>query len=187
MTVRQQWAVVGGIVVVLAAAIAIAIRTFGDEMFQVTVGSKAPEFNAITLDSVPRPVTLATWRGEVVLLNIWATWCVPCRAEMPSIEALHQAMTPKGLKIVAVSIDSPGMRDRILAFRKELGLTFEIVYDTTGAIRDAYQANGVPETFIIGRDGVIRRRMIGAADWNDPVNRALITELLGERADGSAR
>jgi thiol:disulfide interchange protein len=87
MTARQQWGVVGGIVLALALALWIATRTLGDELFPVTVGSRAPDFTANTLEPTPRVKTLADYEGEVVVLNIWATWCGPCRVEMPSIEA----------------------------------------------------------------------------------------------------
>jgi peroxiredoxin len=145
----------------------------------VTVGSAAPDFTARTLDASPRTKTLADYKGEVVVLNVWATWCGPCRVEMPSIQALHQALGPKGLKIVAVSVDDPGSEEAIREFAKEYGLTFEILHDPTGKIRAIYQTTGVPETFVIGRDGVIRRKVIAAADWNSPDNRRQLAQLLG--------
>lgn len=185
MTVRQQWAVVGAVVLALAAALWIATRVLGDELFPVTVGSRAPNFTANTLDAVdgasgaPRVKTLADYEGEVVVLNIWATWCGPCRVEMPSIEALHRSLGPKGLKIVAVSIDDPGSEETIRAFAKEYGLTFEILHDPSGKIRTLYQTTGVPETFVIGRDGVIRRKVIAADNWNSADNRRQLAGLLG--------
>ena len=98
------------------------------------------------------------------------------------MERLQQEMGPQGLRIVAVSIDNPGMEGAIRDFAKELGLHFEILYDATSKIRDDYQSNGVPETFIIGRDGVIRKRVIAAADWNAEPEKALIRALLAEPA-----
>jgi cytochrome c biogenesis protein CcmG, thiol:disulfide interchange protein DsbE len=179
MTARQQWAVVGAVVLVLAGALWIATRTLGDELFPVTVGSRAPDFTASTLDATPRVKTLADYEGEVVVLNIWATWCGPCRVEMPSIEALHRSLGPKGLRIVAVSVDDPGSEDAIREFAKEYGLTFEILHDASGKIRQLYQTTGVPETFVIGRDGMIRRKVIAAADWNSADNRRQLAGLLG--------
>jgi peroxiredoxin len=179
MTARQQWAVVGAVVALLLGGLWIATRTLGDELFPVTVGSAAPDFTARTLDATPRTKTLADYKGEVVVLNVWATWCGPCRVEMPSIQALHQALGPKGLKIVAVSVDDPGSEAAIRDFAKEYGLTFEILHDPTGKIRAIYQTTGVPETFVIGRDGVIRRKVIAAADWNSPDNRRQLAQLLG--------
>ena len=102
---------------------------------------------------------------------------------MPSIEALQKDYAPKGLKIVAVSIDDPGMEPAIRAFAKQYGLTFEILHDPKGAIRDAYDISGYPETFIIGRDGLIRRKLMSATDWNSPDARALVDRLLTERTE----
>ena len=113
------------------------------------------------------------------MLNIWATWCGPCRIEMPSIQALQQSLGPKGLKIVAVSVDDPGSEEAIRDFAKEYGLTFEILHDPTGKIQKAYQTTGVPETFVIGRDGVIRRKVIAADNWNSLDNRRQLAQMLG--------
>ena len=123
---------------------------------------------------------IGDYAGEVVLLNIWATWCGPCRIEMPSMQRLEKRLGPKGLKIVAVSVDDPGMEPRMKAFADELGLTFEILHDAPGRIRQIYQTTGVPETFIIGRDGLIRRRIIGADDWSSEANIAFFERLLAE-------
>jgi len=179
MTVKQQWGVVLGVVLLLGGGLLAATRYLGDEIFPVSVGSAAPAFAAQTLDAPGRTKTLADYKGQVVLLNVWATWCGPCRVEMPSMQALHEAYGPKGLKIVAVSIDDPGAEETIRAFAREYGLTFEILHDPSGAIQKSYQTTGVPETFVLGRDGVIRKKVIGAADWDSPPNRALVAQLLG--------
>lgn len=185
MTMRQQWTVVAIIVALLGGGLFAATRIFGDEMFPVAIGSKAPDFAAVTLDGAA-PRSIADYRGQVVFLNIWATWCAPCRVEMPSIEALHRQYGPRGLHIVAVSIDDPGSDRAIREFRDEYKLGFEILHDPSGAIQRQYQTTGVPETFIIGRDGVIRKKVIGAINWDSEANRALITSLLGDRAEGGA-
>ncbi|HEV7705570.1 MAG TPA: TlpA disulfide reductase family protein [Gemmatimonadaceae bacterium] len=180
MTARQQWSLVGGIVAVLAIALFAASRLLGDQLYPVSVGSIAPAFAAKTVDAAPVTKTLADYKGRVVLLNIWGTFCLPCRDEMPAIEKLHQAMASQGLEVVAVSMDDPGFEDKIRAFVKEFGLTFQILYDPSGKITNDYQTTGVPETFIIARDGVIRKKVIGASDWNSATNRALIAQLLAE-------
>jgi peroxiredoxin len=182
MTVRQQWSIVGLFVLLVGSGLFAATRIFGDQLFPVSVGSQAPDFHAVTLDATPAPKTLADYRGQVVLLNIWATWCAPCRVEMPSIEKLHEALGPQGLKVVAVSIDVDGQENVIRNFAKQLGLTFTILHDPTDKIQKQYQATAVPETFIIGRDGVIRKKLIGAVDWNSEGNRAVIEQLLREPA-----
>jgi cytochrome c biogenesis protein CcmG/thiol:disulfide interchange protein DsbE len=183
MTGRKQLAI-GALVVGVVCAVAYgATRYLRKELFPVELGSKAPDFKALTLDSIPREKSLADYRGQVVMINVWATWCLPCRVEMPSIEALHKAYGPKGLKIVAVSIDDPGTDQAIRAFAKQYGLTFEILHDPKGEITDLYDIDGYPETFIVGRDGVIRKKLMSATDWNSPEARSLVDRLLTERTE----
>jgi cytochrome c biogenesis protein CcmG/thiol:disulfide interchange protein DsbE len=181
---RQRQVVVVIVSLVIAAVVLFAIdRVFHKEMFPVVVGTEAPQFRAVTLDSVPKQKSLDDYRGQVVLLNVWATWCLPCRVEMPSIEKLHQAYGPKGLKIVAVSIDDPGTDAQIRDFVKSFKLTFEILHDARNVITDDYQLGGYPETFVIGRDGIIRKKVMEATDWDSPENRALVERLLAEKAE----
>jgi peroxiredoxin len=146
----------------------------------VTVGAAAPEFHGVTLDATPRPRNIVDYRGQVVLLNLWATWCGPCQVEMPSIEALHRRLGPQGLHVVAVSVDDPGNEDRIRDFVATHRLTFEILNEGSGAIENAYQSPGIPSTFLIDGRGVIRMKVLGAADWNAPERRAGIEEVLDE-------
>lgn len=198
MTSRQQWTVVGAVVVALGIAFAIADHFVGRQFALVTLGSHAPDFRADVVDSsgsVASGVkTLRDYKGDVVLLNIWATWCAPCRVEMPSIEALQRAYGSRGLHIIAVSVDAPGTDSTIRSFAQHYGLTFEILHDPTvgpfavdgdrtpGIIEQAYQTTGVPETFVIARDGVIRKKVIGADNWGSPGNQSLIAQLLREPA-----
>ena len=155
-----------------------ATRVLRSELAAVSVGSPAPPFRALTLDSVPQVRTLADYAGHVVLLNVWATWCAPCRIEMPSMEALHRDFAAKGLRVVAVSVDQIAGAPQIRDFAQELGLTFDILHDSAQTIVRAYHVNGYPYSFVIGRDGTIRRKWIGPEDWNSPSNRALMTALL---------
>lgn len=179
MTARQQWNIVISIVVLLGGVLAMATHFLGDELFPVTVGSQAPPFSASTLDKVPRTKTFADYKGKVVLLNVWATWCPPCREEMPSIERLYTEFKGQGLAVVAVSVDDPGKEDEIREFVREFGLTFEILHDPAAGIKKTYQIAGYPETFIIARDGSIRKKVIASSDWSSDANRALVRELLG--------
>lgn len=183
MTSRQQWGLVAAVVAILGGVLWFASTHLEDELVGVTVGSPAPDFAGATLVAPERAKTLADYRGEVVVLNVWATWCLPCRTEMPSIQRLHEAYGPRGLRIVAVSIDDPGKKDEIRKFLAEYRLTFEVLHDSLQAVQQAYQTTGVPETFVIGRDGIIRKKVIAAADWNSPANRALIDQLLKDRAE----
>lgn len=178
MTLRQQWLVVGVVVAAMGAGLFLLTRLLGDELFPVTVGVDAPGFAAATLSQPAGRKTMEDYRGDVVLLNIWATWCGPCRVEMPSMQRLHDEYAPGGLKIVAISIDEAGTEAQIREFAQEYGLTFEILHDPNGHIQRAYQTTGVPETFVIGRDGTIRKKVIGAANWHSDANRALVRSLL---------
>jgi len=92
MTVKQQWMAVAGIVTLLGLGLFVGSRLVGNEFYDVRVGSEAPGFNAVDISTTDGTLkTLSDYRGQVVLLNIWATWCEPCRREMPSMEQLHQA------------------------------------------------------------------------------------------------
>ena len=101
MTGRQQWGVVALVVGVLAVGLGAASYYMKDELFPVSVGSTAPEFRAKKL-GVNEYRSLSDYKGKVVLLNIWATYCEPCKVEMPSLEGLHKAYGDSGLKIVAL-------------------------------------------------------------------------------------
>lgn len=181
MTIKQQWTFVGLFVAILGGGLFAATHFLGNELFPVSVGSHAPDFHASTVDDPKQTVTLDDYKGKVVLLNIWATWCNPCRIEMPSIEALQKELGPKGLDIVAVSVDDPGQDATIRSFVQQYGLTFRILHDGSGHIEQQYQTTGVPETFIIGRDGTIRKKVIGATKWDTDDNKAVIEHLLAEK------
>jgi cytochrome c biogenesis protein CcmG, thiol:disulfide interchange protein DsbE len=176
----KQWIFVGLVVAGLAGG-ALIMTQLGNEVKPVAVGSVAPDFKAVDLATGDSVSLHERYRGKVTLINIWATWCAPCRAEMPSIERLHREFGPRGLKIVAVSVDDPGQQKAVRDFARELGLTFEILHDPTHDIQKTYQTTGVPETFVLGRDGVIRKKIIGATDWSSPGTRALVAQLLAER------
>lgn len=180
MKESRQWVLVISVLGALAVTLVLLVTQLGPGLLPLRIGDRAPEFSAVTLEGSSVPKGVADYEGEVVLLNIWATWCLPCRVEMPSMQQLHDSLASKGLKIVAVSIDVGGTEDRIREFARELGLTFEILHDAPGLIQRAYQTTGVPETFVIGRDGRLRRRIIGAENWASPANVAFIERLLAE-------
>ena len=150
----------------------------------VAAGYPAPGFQVTDLDG--NPVTLADYEGRVILLNIWATWCAPCRAEMPSMERLYGEIASEDFEIVAVSVDAPvGERDwggmpggDPIAFAESLGLTFPIVLNQTGEIRRAYHTTGVPESFLIGRDGIIYKHYAGETRWDSEANVDLVRRLV---------
>jgi cytochrome c biogenesis protein CcmG, thiol:disulfide interchange protein DsbE len=176
----------------IAAVLSLGVILFAwfgrDRLQGVVPGGEAPVFEALTLDGEPR--SLDDFRGKVVLLNVWATWCPPCRYEMPSMQRLYEAFAGQDFEIVAVSIDAPvGQRDpvgnpggNIRAFADSLSLTFPILHDPQGRIQRTYQTTGVPETFVIGRDGRIYRRVSGATEWDRPGHIEFIQRLLDQEA-----
>ncbi|HSJ06642.1 MAG TPA: TlpA disulfide reductase family protein [Longimicrobiales bacterium] len=128
----------------------------------VAVGEPAPAYGAPTLagDSV----SLADLGGDAVLLNVWATWCPPCRDEMPGLQALHERYGQRGLRVVAVSIDARGAEGAIDDFVREYGLSFTILHDVAETVSRDFRLIGVPETFLIQPDGRIAYRWIGKFD-----------------------
>jgi cytochrome c biogenesis protein CcmG/thiol:disulfide interchange protein DsbE len=179
MTLRQQWIIVLVVVTFFAVTLGVGAYSMRDELFPVEVGSRAPAFRARTVDGSNAVRTLDSYKGKVVVLNIWATWCPPCIVEMPSFERLRSLVPDTNLKIVAVSIDNLVGADSVRGFARGLGVTFDILLDSTSAIDRAYQVTGYPETFVIARDGTIRKKWIGPADWSSPANVALVRGLLG--------
>jgi peroxiredoxin len=181
----RQWWLVGAVVLLLAALVGTGwlVR---DRFLPVEVGARAPDFVARDLQG--GRVSLGDLRGEVVMLNIWATWCPPCREEMPSMQRLYERLGPEGLRMVAVSIDAaPGSTDAsgreggdLAAFAKEYGLTFDIWHDPSGEIQRTYRTTGVPESYVIDRDGTIVKKVIGATEWDSEANVALLQRLLEE-------
>ena len=176
----KQWIAVGCVAAGLGIG-AWALVHFSPETVRVEVGAPAPDYRVYNLGSGDTISLRKAYKGSVTLVNIWATWCVPCRAEMPAMQRLFDSLGTKGLRIAAVSIDV----DTPVAVRKfadALHLTFDILQDQQGDIQQAYQTTGVPESFLINRDGKIVNRVIGAHEWDSPVNRALIARLIAEPA-----
>ena len=125
----------------------------------------APSFTLPDLDG--KMINLADYKGKVVLLNIWATWCPPCVEEMPSMEKLYQELKDESFEILAVSIDESGV-NVVLPFMKKHKLSFPALTDTTGGMKSLYQTTGVPESFIVDKDGIIVEKVIGPRDWAAP-------------------
>jgi peroxiredoxin len=176
------WAIVAGATLVLVA-------WMGRESYRpVITGAVAPDFTVTTLDG--GTASLSDYAGKVVLVNIWATWCAPCREEMPAMQRMYESLKKHGgaedFEILAVSVDAPiGLRDAsgmiggdLRAFAEEFGLTFPILHDPKGDIRYSYQTTAVPESFIVGRDGLIHKKVAGATDWDSVENQELVRRLL---------
>ena len=130
----------------------------------IKVGLPAPDFKFPGMDG--KMVSLSDFRGKVVLVNIWATWCRSCVDEMPSMEKLYQKLKNQDFEILAVSIDSLGA-EVVAPFMKKYKLTFPALMDSEGTLRIAYRTTGVPESFIIDKDGKLVKKIIGPLDWTN--------------------
>jgi peroxiredoxin len=174
----KQWLLV---VAVLAGLVVggAALVWYGPEVQAVAVGAKAPDYRAVDLATGDSVGLRSRYRGHVTLVNIWATWCVPCKQEMPAMQQLYDSLSARGFRIAAVSIDQEGP-EVVRQFAEDLKLTFDILQDRSGNIQQSYQTTGVPESFLVDATGVIMKRVIGAHNWSSPVNRALVRRLIGD-------
>ncbi|MGH7205755.1 MAG: TlpA disulfide reductase family protein [Nitrospiraceae bacterium] len=168
--------------VIVLASVAILAVVFGLVWMQsskyepLTVGKVAPDFNLPDLNE--KEIRLSDFRGKVVFLNFWATWCKPCREEMPSMEILYKNFEKDGLVILAISIDRVTTKKDIPPFVKALNLTFPILIDSWGQTDKRYKLMGVPETYIIDQQGILREKVIGPRDWTILDNLQVVTQLL---------
>jgi DsbE subfamily thiol:disulfide oxidoreductase len=137
----------------------------------------APDFTLPGPDG--RKHSLKDYRGKIVFLNFWATWCESCRDEMPSMERLYQEFKGKGLEIVAVNVKDK--RPDALAFVKELKLNYPVLMDPHGEVGLLYGAFGLPVTYLIDRKGVVLARLWGPADWYSPAARKFIAALVEQK------
>jgi len=150
-----------------------------DEAFRpIAVGEPVPEFTVRTLDGDSARIAAGQ---PVTLLHVWATWCGPCQKEFPEIEAIQREFGPRGLRIVAVSVDE-GDDDPVKAFVREKGATFEIGRDPDGSVRRLYQGIGVPESYLISADGRLLVRQFGAIPDGAAAMRAAIEKALASSA-----
>ncbi len=127
------------------------------------IGNPAKEFSVQDSD---RKVSLDQFRGQIVVLNFWATWCPPCLEELPSLMTMQERMRGRGVVVVGVSIDVD--QDAYHRFLKQQGINFLTVRDPQQKVAGLYGTTGWPETYIIDRQGVLRRKFVGAVDWNEP-------------------
>ena len=139
----------------------------------------APDF--AVPDLAGQAVRLSAYRGQVVLVNLWATWCPPCREEMPSMEKLHETLKDRGFVLLAVSQDEGGI-EGVRQFVDQMKLTFRVLVDPDGEVGRKFGVWGYPESFVIDRDGRIVERVIGPRDWAAPAQIAAIEALLARQA-----
>ncbi|HYC49839.1 MAG TPA: TlpA disulfide reductase family protein [Gemmatimonadaceae bacterium] len=160
----------------IALLFACAAPPDGDSS-SVEIGKQAPAYSAQSLagDSV----SLAAARGKVVLLNVWATWCHPCRDEIPELQRLHEQYRARGLELIGVSVDAAGNDESIRAFAQEFRMTYPIWRDPDDHISTRFLIYGVPATFLVDRDGVLRWRRMGPIAAGDTSLANIIERSLG--------
>jgi cytochrome c biogenesis protein CcmG, thiol:disulfide interchange protein DsbE len=177
-TARRPWTLLAtGVLALAAGAWWITRVRSASPPAPVAVGSAAPAFRLPAVRPPGATRGLADYAGHPLLINFWATWCQPCREEMPSLERLYRADSARGLRIVAVSIDDRGADSLISTFISSSGLTFDVLHDAGAAVQARYQVRGIPQTLLVAADG----RIVGTQyvrDWASPASRALVDSLL---------
>ncbi len=151
--------------------------TTGGEIPAPAEGFLAPDFTLDTLDGTQ--ITLSDLRGQVVLVNFWASWCPPCRTEMPAMERVYQDYAGQGFVILAVNATNQDSVEAARQFVAEQGLTFPILLDSSGSVSALYQMRSLPTSFFIGADGIIDEVVIGGP-MSEALLRTRIENLLTE-------
>ena len=140
------------------------------------VGTRAPEL--VTTSLAGDTVALSSYHGQPVLLNLWATWCHPCRAETPLLQALHEEYEGRGLRVVGVTVDTRGASEAITEFIDEFGVTYTILRDPDMVSMDRFAVIGLPGTYLIDGDGVVRWAKSGPIAEGDPTLAAALAGVL---------
>ena len=140
------------------------------------VGYLAPDFTLPSLDG--QTVRLSDFRGKkAILLNFWATWCAPCRLEMPTMDKAYQEYKSRGLEILAVNLDA-GSNSVVKNFMDELSLSFPALLDPDMEVLRLYRQFSIPATFLIDKQGIVRHRELGYRDWTTPESRKLLEAIV---------
>ena len=148
-----------------------------DASSRVEIGAPAPAYRAVSLDG--DSVSLAAHRGTVVLFNVWATWCHPCRDEIPELRELQAKYQSRGLELIGVSVDANGSEDAIRSFMRDFEMEYAIWRDPDERVSTRFLVIGVPATFLIDRDGILRWRKTGPIQPGDSTLIAAIERALG--------
>ena len=139
-------------------------------------GDRVPELTEEMLDGAP--FSFAGLRGAPVLVNLWATWCAPCRAETPFLQEIHEAYGPRGLQVVGISMDGAGNRDGVEAFIEEFGVSYTMVHDEGAVAMDRFHVIGLPATFLLDSDGRFRLIRLGPVSETDEEFLSSLEELV---------
>ncbi|MDY0290770.1 MAG: TlpA disulfide reductase family protein [Desulfuromonadaceae bacterium] len=132
---------------------------------RVNMGTVAPNF---TLENMQgEEVTLSDLQGKVVLVNFWATWCPPCRQEMPSMESLYRHLKDQGFEMLAINVEKNGP-EAVSSFLSDKSHSFPILFDPQAQVQRLYNVSKYPETFVVDRNGIVVEHVVGAIDWMQP-------------------
>ena len=171
---------IGRFTVLLSCLLLIVFFTAGCENIaglkkikKIEIGKPAPDF--VLQDAAGNTWKLSNLKGKVVFVNCWATWCKPCRDEMPSMEALNKAMAGQPFQMLAIVFNDD--LDMANSFARRLGATFPILANPGAELTEAYMITGVPETFLIDADGILRHKLIGPYNWETPEMKNLVQGL----------
>jgi thiol-disulfide isomerase/thioredoxin len=168
--------------VLLVGKAAVATEHLFEAMGMAKVpGKTAPDFTLPSIDG--QQVSLQEYRGKVVFLNFWATWCIPCREEMPALEQLHQKYQSEGLAVLAVDLKESA--EQVKAFFQKYTLSFPSLLDHNGAVFRDYLVMGMPTTYLISRDGQLLAQGIGGRDWTRAEAQELIRALVKKGLAGA--
>jgi cytochrome c biogenesis protein CcmG/thiol:disulfide interchange protein DsbE len=162
-------------VLILAGCLVLFITACGESPV-ASVGKPAPDFDTVDLEG--KVWSLSKLKGKVVFVNFWATWCAPCREEMPSMQKLYEKMPKDKFEMLALfNNDKKPVAKNFVA---KLGLTMPILSDEYNFAGTKYGLTGLPETFIVDKKGVIREKFIGPAQWDSPENIQMMTKYINE-------
>lgn len=176
--------VVIAIVAIITVAVVVFVVFGQKHTYRAVIkGTAAPEFTLPDVDG--GTLTLSELKGNIVFLNFWATWCTTCEEEMPSMEYLYRSLKGMPFEMIAISVDNDEP-EVVKAFADKYNLTFPILHDRGGKIKELYKTTGVPETYIIDQNGIIAEKVWGPRNWSDPANLSMVYELLrdGPREGG---
>ena len=160
----------------LTAWLVAAACASGERVGPPTIGEPAQEYEAATLDG--RSVTLESLQGQVVLLNLWATWCTPCRMETPYLQSVYEEHKDRGFEIVGISMDTGDAAADVEMFVDEYDVTYTILHDPRMRGMELYQVLGLPATFLIDREGILRWMRYGPIPEDDPEFLAALEDVL---------
>jgi DsbE subfamily thiol:disulfide oxidoreductase len=168
---KQRWLIIISILVALGAGLWFALPEAPGTMRE---GDQITSLNLPDLQGTMQTLP----KGEIILLNFWATWCPPCRKEIPSMVKLHKKLSSQGLRIVAVSVDKN--RDDLESFVKEHQMPFMVLHDADSIAARQYGVFRFPETFLIDRQGRVRHRLVGEVEWMSEPMIQVLTQMLEE-------